>query len=85
MSRRWLPCISWDYRSGIGRATAKLFAAEGALVGATGRDVAALDALVAEVEALGGSCVAFPADVTDDAAVASVVDAVVRILAPSGF
>lgn len=54
-------------------------------MGATGRDVAALDALVAEVEALGGSCVAFPADVTDDAAVASVVDAVVRILAPSGF
>jgi hypothetical protein len=58
-------------RSGIGRATAKLLAAEGACVAATGRNAANLDTLVSEITASGGVAGAFPADVTDDAAVSA--------------
>ena len=63
--------------SGIGRATAVLFAAQGAKVAATGRNSAALDVLVAEITASGGTAMAVPADVTDDTAVKGVVEAVV--------
>lgn len=53
--------------SGIGRATALLFAREGALVAVTARREQELDALVAEIASSGGTAKAFPADVTDDA------------------
>ena len=52
--------------SGIGRAAARLFAREGAKVCATGRNGAALDALVAEITEAGGTALAIPADITDD-------------------
>ena len=64
--------------SGIGAAVAKLFAQHGAKVAATGRNEAALAALVAEIEGGGGLCKAFPADVTDDAAVTRVVSQTVQ-------
>jgi len=65
--------------SGIGRATAKLFAAEGAkvVVGARRRNL--LDELVAEIGSAGGEAVAVDGDVTDDAfAAALVAEAVSR-------
>lgn len=52
--------------SGIGRATAKLFAAEGASVVVGARRKAELDSLVAEIEAAGGQAVALPGDVRDE-------------------
>lgn len=60
--------------SGIGLAIAKLFAAEGAKVAATGRNQAALDALVQEIVHAGGVAKGFPGDVTQDADVKRVVD-----------
>lgn len=53
--------------SGIGRATAKLFAREGASLVLSGRRRAALDELVAEIEAEGGKAVAIDGDVRDEA------------------
>lgn len=53
--------------SGIGRATALLFAREGARVVAAARRRPELDALVAEIEAAGGTAVAAAGDVRDEA------------------
>lgn len=52
--------------SGIGRSTAKLFAREGASLVLSGRRRAALDELVAEIEAEGGKAVAIDGDVRDE-------------------
>lgn len=49
--------------SGIGRATAKLFAAEGAKVIVGARRQAELDSLVSEIEAAGGQAIAVAGDV----------------------
>ncbi len=53
--------------SGIGRATAKLFASEGARLVVSGRRKSALDELVAEIEAGGGEALAIDGDVRDEA------------------
>ena len=53
--------------SGIGRATALLFAAEGASVVVTARRASELDALVTEIHAAGGSAVALAGDVRSEA------------------
>ncbi|MER5750399.1 glucose 1-dehydrogenase [Streptomyces sp. NPDC002088] len=63
--------------SGIGRAVALAFAAEGARVVVAGRGRAALDETVALVEGTGGSAVALVADVTRAADVDALVRAVV--------
>ncbi|HEX2172816.1 MAG TPA: SDR family NAD(P)-dependent oxidoreductase [Dehalococcoidia bacterium] len=60
----------------IGRATAQALAREGCAVVCLARSVDQLDSLVAEIEGLGGRAWAVPADVTDEAAVRSVLDAV---------
>lgn len=65
--------------SGIGAATARLFAAEGAQVVATGRNREALDQVVASIRDQGGEATAVEGDVTDDAAVNRVVDEAVSI------
>jgi 3-oxoacyl-[acyl-carrier protein] reductase len=49
---------------GIGAAIAKLFAQNGALVAVHGRDVAALSAVRAEIEAAGGAALQVTGDVT---------------------
>lgn len=53
--------------AGIGRATARLFAAEGARVVVGARRQAELDSLVAEIKAAGGQAVALAGDVRDEA------------------
>jgi NAD(P)-dependent dehydrogenase (short-subunit alcohol dehydrogenase family) len=65
--------------SGMGRATAALFAAEGALVAALDLNEAGLASLVAESP---GTIVAFACDVSDDSAITATVDAVRRALGP---
>jgi NAD(P)-dependent dehydrogenase (short-subunit alcohol dehydrogenase family) len=63
--------------SGIGYATAKLFAQEGARVVVAARRQAELDALVAEIEGAGGEAVAVAGDVKDEAHAKALVDAAV--------
>ena len=53
--------------SGIGRATARLFAEQGARVVVAARRRGELDALIAEIEAAGGSATPLAGDVTDEA------------------
>lgn len=64
--------------SGIGRATAELFAQEGALVYAADRDLDGVEALAAEKH---GNIVAAALDVTDDAGFAALIE---RITQQSG-
>src|SRR4029453_328303 len=64
--------------SGIGRATAKLFAAEGAHVVVTARRHEELEKLVAEIPAAGGQAMAFAGDVKDEAFAQSLVAAAIR-------
>jgi len=52
--------------AGIGRATAKLFAAEGATVIVGARRQAELDSLVSEIEAAGGQAIAIAGDVRSE-------------------
>ncbi|HVJ43910.1 MAG TPA: SDR family oxidoreductase [Dongiaceae bacterium] len=52
--------------SGIGRATAKLFAAEGAKVVVGARRASELESLVAEIETAGGAAVALAGDVRSE-------------------
>ena len=63
--------------SGIGRATARLFAQEGARVVVTARRQAELDRLVAQIEEAGGQAVAVAGDVRDEALAKRVVETAV--------
>ena len=63
---------------GIGAQTARAFAAQGARVCVVARDRAALDAVVEEIAASGGTALAAAADVTDADALAGVRDQVER-------
>lgn len=61
---------------GIGAATARAFCDAGCAVGLAARDEAALIALAAELRDTGGQALAVPTDVTDESAIARLVDAV---------
>jgi NADP-dependent 3-hydroxy acid dehydrogenase YdfG len=63
--------------SGIGRATALAFAAEGAAVAVGGRKQSALDEVTSAIEAQGGRALAQSMDVRDERQVAALVDAAV--------
>lgn len=63
--------------SGMGRATAHLFADEGAHVAVTDLDPQKVDAVVQEITAAGGSAVGFAFDVAEASARQQVVDQVV--------
>lgn len=60
--------------AGIGRATAKLFASEGARLVVAARRQAELDSLVAEIAAAGGVAVALAGDVTSEAYAQALVE-----------
>jgi NAD(P)-dependent dehydrogenase (short-subunit alcohol dehydrogenase family) len=60
---------------GLGRAIALRFAAAGASIVALDRDVRGIEGLRAEIERLGGQCLAVPCDVTDAASCAHAVTA----------
>lgn len=57
--------------SGIGRATARMFAARGGKVAITGRTESKLAAVVAEIEELGSEGLAIGMDVTEEASIAA--------------
>ena len=64
--------------SGIGRATALAFAAEGATVVVAGRGADGLERTVKEIEAAGGTASAVIADITDSGEVKDLVTTVVE-------
>ena len=64
--------------SGIGRATSKLFAQEGAKVIVAARRQAELDALVAEISALDGEAIALAGDVREEDFARALVDLAVK-------
>ncbi len=63
--------------SGIGEATAVLFAREGARVGLVGRTVAKIEAVAARIRSEGGLALTLPADVSDEAEISSAVERLV--------
>ncbi|MFD8788611.1 SDR family oxidoreductase [Kitasatospora sp. NPDC059599] len=62
--------------SGMGAATARLFAASGARVVLLSRRTDRLEVLVAELAAAGGRAIAVPADITDQGSVDAAAEAV---------
>lgn len=64
--------------SGMGRATAHLFADEGARVVVTDVNELGVDKVVAEIEGAGGEAIGFVLDVSDPARIRNVVDAIVE-------
>ena len=68
--------------AGVGRATGRRFAREGAHLGLLARGAGRLDAAVREVEELGGTAVALPADVADPDAVEAAAAQVEEKLGP---
>jgi NAD(P)-dependent dehydrogenase (short-subunit alcohol dehydrogenase family) len=64
--------------SGIGRATAKLFAQEGAKVVVAARRQAELDELVAEIARDGGTALAVAGDIREESHAAALVEAATR-------
>lgn len=64
--------------SGIGKGCAKILAAAGANVMVVGRRISKLDEVRAEIEADGGVCACFSADLTDETNCKAMVDACVE-------
>ncbi|WP_242684117.1 SDR family NAD(P)-dependent oxidoreductase [Paraburkholderia hospita] len=63
---------------GIGRATAKLFAAEGAKVAILSLTPANVDAVVAEIKASGGTALGVPCDISDAEQIKAAVEKIVE-------
>src|SRR5262245_46288112 len=66
--------------AGVGRATARAFAREGASIGLIARDEQRLEATRKEIEALNSRALVLPADVTDSRAIEAVAERVEREL-----
>ncbi|MFF4413688.1 SDR family NAD(P)-dependent oxidoreductase [Streptosporangium sp. NPDC001559] len=65
---------------GIGAETSRVLAASGAKVAVNGRDRAAIDEVVADITARGGTALAVPADVTDEDQVSAMRERIEREL-----
>jgi NAD(P)-dependent dehydrogenase (short-subunit alcohol dehydrogenase family) len=68
--------------SGVGRATARRFARDGAQIALLARGRAGLEAAKADVEQAGGRALVLPVDVSDASAVASAAQAAEEALGP---
>jgi NAD(P)-dependent dehydrogenase (short-subunit alcohol dehydrogenase family) len=68
--------------SGVGRATARRFGAEGARVALLARGEAGLEAAAAEIRRCGGTALPIPVDVADAAAVEAAAERIERELGP---
>jgi 3-oxoacyl-[acyl-carrier protein] reductase len=68
--------------SGMGRATAHLFADEGARVAVVDRDAPGVARVVEEIEKAGGTAAGFPLDVSDTAQISDLVREVSQRLGP---
>ena len=68
--------------SGVGRATARAFASQGASVGLLARGQDALDATRTELLSVGARAISVPTDVADPSAVESAAETVERQLGP---
>jgi 3-oxoacyl-[acyl-carrier protein] reductase len=66
----------------LGRATAQLFADEGALVAVTDRTQEGVDAVVKEIDGAGGTALGWALDVSDPARIVAVVAEVEEALGP---
>lgn len=77
-SVRGLTVLVTGAASGMGRATARVFAAEGANVAVTDYDAAGAQAVAAAITASGGSARAWQFDVADAAAVTRIVNEVAQ-------
>ena len=64
--------------SGIGAASSRLFAAEGAKLALVDQDKEGLGQVAADIEAAGGSAIIIPADVSSDAEARAGVDRVIE-------
>lgn len=64
--------------TGIGRAAALGFARKGATVVVVGRRKAELDAVVDEIDALGGEAAAMPADISNEGEVTALIEGVIE-------
>jgi 3-oxoacyl-[acyl-carrier protein] reductase len=73
-------CLITGASGGIGSATARLLAAEGARVGVHGRNVERTEAVTAEIAASGGVAHALTADLTSDEATDALADAALAAL-----
>ena len=78
MTLRDKTCLITGAGSGIGRATALRFAAEGANVRLLGRTLSKVEAVCAEIRASGGRAEAYAVDVADREGVFGVVAAIER-------
>ena len=68
--------------AGVGRATVRRFADQGARIGLLARGRAGLEAARRDVEALGGQALVVPTDVADADAVEAAADAVEKHFGP---
>src|SRR5690606_38784840 len=68
--------------AGVGRATARAFARQGARIALLARGAAGLEGARREVEALGGTALVVPADVADPDQVEAAADRAERELGP---
>lgn len=79
---RWTGQVAWvtGGGSGIGRALALALAKDGADVAISGRRADRLEAVAAEIEALGRRALCLTCDVTDDARMSEAADSIVGTL-----
>ena len=75
-SVRGVPVLITGAASGMGRATANLFADQGATVAVTDINTSGVDRVVADITAAGGTATGWRLDVSDDDGVTRVVDEV---------